>query len=67
MPESDKPTSSGSEDEGRPPVRGEGRTTVREMLLAGVVQAVMAGFADETAHWFVRCLVWLYEMLVSHL
>ncbi|OLZ58232.1 hypothetical protein AVW11_28405 [Streptomyces amritsarensis] len=67
MPESDKPTSNGSEDEGRPPVRGEGRTTVREMLLAGVVQAVMADVADETAHWFVRCLVRLYEMLVSHL
>ncbi|MFD9522506.1 hypothetical protein [Streptomyces sp. NPDC059979] len=67
MPESDKPTSDGFEDEGRPPVRGEGRTTVREILLAGVVQAFMAGVADETAHWFHRCLVWLYEMLVSHL
>ncbi|WP_327267169.1 MULTISPECIES: hypothetical protein [unclassified Streptomyces] len=67
MPESDKPTSDGSEDEGRPPVRGEGRTTVREMLLAGFVQAFMAGVADEAAHWFFRCLVWLYEMLVSRL
>ncbi|MEU6310746.1 hypothetical protein [Streptomyces sp. NPDC047014] len=67
MPESDKPTSNGSEDEGRPPVRGEGRTTVREILLAGFVQAVLADAADETAHWFFRCLVWLYEMLVSHL
>ncbi|MFD4741411.1 hypothetical protein ACFWNQ_29180 [Streptomyces virginiae] len=65
MPESDKPTSNGSEDEGRPPVRGEGRTTVREMLLAGFVQAFMADVADEAAHWFFRCMVWLYEMLVS--
>ncbi|MGW6846405.1 hypothetical protein [Streptomyces sp. NPDC054958] len=67
MPESDKPTSNRSEDEGQPPVRGESRTTVREILLAGVAQAFMAGVADETAHWFHQCLVWLYEMLVSHL
>ncbi|MFJ3975949.1 hypothetical protein [Streptomyces sp. NPDC090021] len=67
MPESDKPTSNGSEDEGRPPVRGESRTTVREILLAGVVQAFMAGVANETAHWLFRCLVWQYETLVSHL
>ncbi|MFD4051151.1 hypothetical protein ACFWSF_37605 [Streptomyces sp. NPDC058611] len=67
MPESDKPTSDDFEDDGRPPVRGESRTTAREVLLAGAVQALMAGVADETAHWFHRCLVWLYEMLVSRL
>ncbi|MFJ3861495.1 hypothetical protein ACIPRL_35370 [Streptomyces sp. NPDC090085] len=67
MPESDKPMSNGSEDEGRPPVRGESRTTVREVLLVCFIQVVLAEVADETAHWLFRCLVWLYEMLVSHL
>lgn len=67
MPESDKPKSDGSEDDGRPPVRGESRTTIREALLVGTVQALLAGLADESGHWMHQCLVWLYEMLVSRL
>ncbi|WP_331719377.1 hypothetical protein [Streptomyces sp. NBC_00158] len=66
MPGSDQATSDDAEDEGRP-VRGESRTTARDVLLVGVVQALLAGLADEAAHWFVQVVVWLYEMLVSHL
>ncbi|MET8298825.1 hypothetical protein ABZW02_33015 [Streptomyces sp. NPDC005180] len=65
MPESDKPTSDGFEDGGRPPVRDESRT--RDLLLVGVAQALLAGVADEAAHWLVQGVVWLYEMLVSRL
>ncbi|MFD3809092.1 hypothetical protein ACFWTC_37380 [Streptomyces sp. NPDC058619] len=67
MPGSDKPMSDGSEDDGPPSVRGESRSTARDVLLAGVVQALLAGLADEAAHWFVQVVVWLYEMLVSRL
>ncbi|MER6198480.1 hypothetical protein ABT234_14090 [Streptomyces sp. NPDC001586] len=67
MPGSDKPMSDGSEGDGTPRVRGEGRSTARDVLLAGVAQALLAGLADETAHWVVRFAVWLYEMLVSRL
>ncbi|GGQ40316.1 hypothetical protein GCM10010215_74840 [Streptomyces virginiae] len=67
MPGSDKPMSDGSEDDGAPPVRGEGCSTARDVLLAGVAQALLAGLADEAAHWIVQFVVWLYEMLVSRL
>ncbi|OEJ21672.1 hypothetical protein AS594_39900 [Streptomyces agglomeratus] len=63
--DSDKPMSDGSEDEGAPRARGESRSTARDVLLAGVVQAVLAGLAEEAAHWFVQFVVWLYEMVVS--
>ncbi|MFJ5811112.1 hypothetical protein [Streptomyces sp. NPDC093093] len=67
MPGADRPMSDDSEDDGKPQIRGENRSTARDVLLAGVVQALLAGLADEAAHWFVRCVVWLYEMLVSRL
>ncbi|MFJ3206300.1 hypothetical protein [Streptomyces sp. NPDC086989] len=67
MPGSDKPMSDGSEGDGTPLVRGESRSTTRDVLLVGAAQAFMAGFADETAHWITRFAVWLYEMLVSRL
>ncbi|WP_405435051.1 hypothetical protein OG373_41105 [Streptomyces avidinii] len=67
MPGSDKPMSDGWEDEGAPRVRGESRSTARDVLLAGVAQALLAGLADEAAHWIVQFAVWLYEMLVSRL
>ncbi|MFC9587849.1 hypothetical protein ACFVJ8_34165 [Streptomyces yangpuensis] len=65
MPGSDKPMSDDSEDDGAPRVRGESHSTVRDVLLAGVAQALLAGLADEAAHWIVQFAVWLYEMLVS--
>ncbi|MGW0754823.1 hypothetical protein [Streptomyces sp. NPDC002587] len=65
MPESDKPKSDGFEDDGRPPVRGESRTTIRDALLVGASQALLAGLADEAANWIHQFVVWLYEMLVS--
>lgn len=67
MPGSDKPMSDGSEDDDSPRVRGEGHSTARDVLLAGVAQALLAGLADETAHWIAQFAVWLYEMLVSYL
>ncbi|MFD3780755.1 hypothetical protein [Streptomyces sp. NPDC058612] len=67
MPGTDKPTSDDPEDDGSPAVRGESRSTVRDVLVVGVAQALLAGLAEETAHWIHQCLVWLYEMLVSHL
>ncbi|MEJ8646089.1 hypothetical protein WKI68_42380 [Streptomyces sp. MS1.HAVA.3] len=67
MPGSDKPMSDGTEDEGAPRVRGESHSTARDVLLAGVAQALVAGLADETAHWIVQFVVRLYEMLVSRL
>ncbi|MFF3343564.1 hypothetical protein [Streptomyces flavidovirens] len=63
--DSDKPMSDGSEDEGAPRARGESRSTVRDVVVAGVAQAVLAELADEAARWFVQFVVWLYEMLVS--
>ncbi|MDA5283699.1 hypothetical protein [Streptomyces sp. Isolate_45] len=67
MPGGDKPTSEDPQDEGVPQIRGENRSTARDVLVAGVVQALLAGLADEAAPWFVQCVVWLYEMLVSYL
>lgn len=67
MPAYDKSPSDDSEDSGPPSVRGGNRSTARDVLLAGVVQALLAGLADEAAHWFVQVVAWLYEMLVSHL
>ncbi|WP_354384321.1 hypothetical protein [Streptomyces sp. PvR034] len=67
MPAHDKPQSNDSGDEGTPSVRGENRSTARGVLLVGVVQALMAGLADEAAHWFIQFVSWLYEMLVSRL
>ena len=61
----DKLTSEDPEDEGPPQARGESRSTVREVLLAAVAQALLAGLADETAHWIIQFVVWLYETLVS--
>ncbi|MCX5300288.1 hypothetical protein OG898_28020 [Streptomyces sp. NBC_00193] len=66
MPESDKPTSDGFQDDGRPPVRDESRTA-RERMIDGVAQAFMAGVAGDAAHWFTQGVAWLYETLVSHL
>lgn len=65
--DSGKPTSENPEDEGRPQVRGESRSTVRAVLLGVVAQSLLAGLADEAAHWMIQCVVWLYEMLVSRL
>ena len=59
--------SDGTEDDGQPQIRGESRSTARDVLLAGVVQALLAGLADEAAHWLIQVVVWLYEMLVSRL
>lgn len=67
MPAYDKSPSDGSEDDGTPSVRGGNRSTARDVLLVGVVQALLAGLADGAAYWIHQCLVWLYEMLVSHL
>ncbi|MFH9800458.1 hypothetical protein [Streptomyces virginiae] len=67
MPGSDKPMSDGSEDDGAPHLRGESHSTARDVLLVGVVQALLAGLADETAHWIAQFAVWLYEMLASRL
>lgn len=67
MAGSDKPTSDGSNDDGTPHVRGESRSTARDVLLIGVGQAFLAGIADEAAHWMIQFVVWLYEMLVSRL
>ncbi|OEJ49520.1 hypothetical protein [Streptomyces agglomeratus] len=63
--DSDKPMSDDSEDNGPPRTRGESRNTARDVLLAGVAQAVLAGLAEEAAHWIVLFVVWLYEMVVS--
>ncbi|MBT2493899.1 hypothetical protein J7E96_36510 [Streptomyces sp. ISL-96] len=63
--DSDKPMSDGSEDGGPPRARGESRSTACDVLLAGVAQALLAGLAEEAAHWFVQFVVWLYEMVVS--
>ncbi|MFD3518474.1 hypothetical protein [Streptomyces sp. NPDC058657] len=73
MPGSDKPKPEDPQNipdpkEGGPPqARGESRSTARDVLLAAVVQALLAGLADEAAHWIVQFVVWLYEMLVSRL
>ena len=62
---SEKPKSEEPEDGGPPQVRGESRRTVREVLLAGTVQALLAGLAEEAAHWIVQYVVWLCDMLAS--
>ncbi|MFI6006981.1 hypothetical protein ACIA98_42795 [Streptomyces sp. NPDC051366] len=67
MPGSDKPASDGTEDEGAPRVRGENHSTVRDVLLAGVGQVLLAGLSDEAAHWIHQCLVWLFDMIGSYL
>ncbi|MFD6464642.1 hypothetical protein [Streptomyces goshikiensis] len=65
MPGKDEAFPDESEDV-EPKPRGESRTT-RKVLLVGVISAFLAGLADETAHWFVQLVVWLYEVIVSHL
>ncbi|MGW2672530.1 hypothetical protein ACWC5F_31345 [Streptomyces sp. NPDC001272] len=65
MPGSDKPTSDGTEDEGAPHVRGESSSTIRNLLLVGVTQAVLADLAGEVGHGVFQWLVWLYGLIVS--
>ncbi|MFI0980414.1 hypothetical protein ACH4SP_25840 [Streptomyces sp. NPDC021093] len=65
--DSDRPKSEVPEDGGPPRVRGESRRTVRDALLVGTVQALMAGLAEEAAHWIVQYVVWLCDMLASFL
>ncbi|MEU6299825.1 hypothetical protein [Streptomyces erythrochromogenes] len=63
MPGADQPPSD-KPDGVEPQPRGESRTT--RTLLAGVTQAVLAGLADEAAHWLVQFAVWSYEFIVDH-
>ncbi|MFE5864205.1 hypothetical protein ACFQ77_27200 [Streptomyces virginiae] len=58
-PPSDKP------DGAEPQPGGESRTT--RLLLTAVAQAVLAGLADEAAHWLVQFAVWLYAFLFDHM
>ncbi|WP_285543679.1 hypothetical protein [Streptomyces lavendulae] len=67
MPGSDKPESDGTEDEGAPRVRGESSCTVRNLLLVGVAQGVLADLAGEVGHRIFQWLVWLYGLIVSYL
>ncbi|MFD7785474.1 hypothetical protein ACFV4Q_20635 [Streptomyces nojiriensis] len=64
MPGKDDTPSEESEDV-EPPPGGESRTT--RLLLLGVISAFLAGLADEAAHWVIQFVVWLYEVLVSHM
>ncbi|MFD3780500.1 hypothetical protein [Streptomyces sp. NPDC058612] len=57
-------TSDDSQDV-EPQPGGESRTT--RLLLLGVISAFLAGLADEAAHWVIQFVVWLYEVLVSHM
>ncbi|MBT1187824.1 hypothetical protein HET69_28515 [Streptomyces sp. CJ_13] len=67
MPGSDKPESDGTEDDGAPRVRGESRSTVRDVLLALVGQAFLADLSDEAAYWIRQGVVWLFDMIGSYL
>ncbi|MFI8504840.1 hypothetical protein ACIGFK_40975 [Streptomyces sp. NPDC085524] len=67
MPDSDKPGSDGTEDEGAPRVRGESRSTARDVLIAGVAGSFLADASGDIGHWIYQYLVWLFDMIGSYL
>ncbi|OEJ21679.1 hypothetical protein AS594_39940 [Streptomyces agglomeratus] len=64
---SDPSMADSAQDESPPRIRARSRGTARDALLAGIPQALLAGFADEAAHGIVEFVAWLYEQVITGL